>query len=106
MVERAARDAPSSADATIGSAQLLRLSKERTDAILHIHEELLDAYCDASEAWLKGCKPRSSSGLTWPESSRRALPFLKDCGPAQVAFHSACGWRQMTAAASSRKARR
>lgn len=52
MVDRAARDAPSWTDATVGSAQLLRLGMERTDAILNIHEELLDAYCDASKTWL------------------------------------------------------
>jgi hypothetical protein len=52
MVEKAARESASRVDAAIGPAELLRLGKERTDAMLQINEELLEAYGELSKAWL------------------------------------------------------
>src|SRR5579872_2143493 len=52
MAERSARDAAGPSNGANGPARLLQLGKEQTDAMLHIHEELLEAYSDASKAWL------------------------------------------------------
>jgi len=52
VVEKAMPDMTGRPEAGIGPARLLQLGKERTDAMLHIHEELLEAYHDASKAWL------------------------------------------------------
>jgi hypothetical protein len=39
-------------DETKSAAQLLQFGKERTDAMLNVHKELLDAYQEASKAWI------------------------------------------------------
>ena len=52
IVRRATGDATNPAKLGIGPEQLLQLGKERTDAMLNLHKELLDAYQEASQAWV------------------------------------------------------
>jgi hypothetical protein len=39
-----------------GSAQFLQFGKERSDAMLKVHKEVLDAYQEASQAWVSRVK--------------------------------------------------
>jgi len=51
MPSRATAETPTNA-AAIGPAQMLQFGKERTEAMIHVQQELLDAYQQASKAWV------------------------------------------------------
>jgi hypothetical protein len=56
MVVGATGEAKHLSDVAIGPAQLLQFSKGRADAILKAQNELLDAYHEASQAWVSRVK--------------------------------------------------
>jgi hypothetical protein len=76
MVEKAAREPPSRVNAATGPVELLRLGKEQTDAMLHINEELLEAYGDLSKAWLSRVQSEVEfwSELAGRLAASRSLP--------------------------------
>src|SRR5579863_2319138 len=51
MSSKTPAEVTNSAAAT-GPAQMLQFGKERTEAMIHVHKELLDAYQEASKAWV------------------------------------------------------
>jgi hypothetical protein len=56
MAARAMSDDKNSGDLVMGPAQLLEFGKERTEAVLKMHKDLLDAYQEASQAWVSRVK--------------------------------------------------
>jgi hypothetical protein len=74
-------------------ADFIKLGKERTDAMMTLQKDLLDAYEQASNAWLARVKSEADlwSGLAakltmQARLQRRQLLITK-------ALRSACGWR-------------
>jgi hypothetical protein len=51
MPSKATSETPAST-AAIGPAQMLQFGKERTEAMIHVQQELLDAYQQAGKAWV------------------------------------------------------
>jgi predicted phage tail protein len=51
MASRATSETPTNTGG-IGPAQMLQFGKERTEAMIHVQQELLDAYQQASKAWV------------------------------------------------------
>jgi predicted phage tail protein len=51
MASKATTDTSTSATAR-GPEQMLQFGKERTEAMIHVQQELLDAYQQASKAWV------------------------------------------------------
>lgn len=51
MSSKTLAEVTNSAAAT-GPAQMLQFGKERTEAMIHVQKELLDAYQEASKAWV------------------------------------------------------
>jgi hypothetical protein len=60
----------------LGPAQLLQLGKERTDAMLTMHRQLLDEYERAGQAWLSRAKSEVDfwSELTTRVASSHSVP--------------------------------
>ena len=54
--------------AAIGPAQMLQFGKERTEAMIHVQKELLDAYQEAGKAWVARVQ---SEVKFWSELSGR-----------------------------------
>lgn len=51
MPSKAPIETPANTAAT-GPAQMLQFGKERTEAMIHVQQELLDAYQQAGKAWV------------------------------------------------------
>jgi len=51
MPSKVASETPASTGA-VGPAQMLQFGKERTEAMIHVQQELLDAYQQAGKAWV------------------------------------------------------
>ncbi len=47
---------PDADDFGVGAAQMLQFGKDRSEAMLKVHKELLEAYQEASQAWVKRVK--------------------------------------------------
>jgi hypothetical protein len=69
----------------IGAAQLFQLGKRQTNTVLNLQKELLDAYEEASRAWLSRVKSEVElwSNLATKLSATRSVPegmeTYRDC---------------------------
>ena len=83
----------------IGQTQLLQLGKRQTDTVLNLQKELLDAYEEASRAWLSRVKSEVElwSNLAAKLNASRSVPeglkTYRDCVSQRVQMAAEDGQR-------------
>ena len=89
----------SSGSAKSGPAPFFELGKEQTEAMLNMHKELMDAYEQASRAWLLRVK---SEAELWSELAAK-LTATRSVPEAMEAYQSFIAQRMQMAAEDGRR---